>query len=433
MTFTHALTTNNYGPSKFIVSSSAANGTHTTITAATSAASSGDTIVLRDLIITEDVAAKAGVNYVAAPGSGGQPVCTVTGKWTFSSAGTFSLNNIRLTTNSDFFLVVSGNSASIVNLNNCYLNCSTTTGISFTAANTSAVIVCYRCTGNLGTTGIAWHASSSTGTIQYLYCDFSNTGGSSTVTSNSAGGASFDYSLFPSPIGSTGTGGINILYCNVDSAAQNVASLTANGSGSSSSKYSSYSSGSASAVTVGTGATLSFQFNVVGSSNSNAISGIGTIAAFATTFTGTSQTINTTTQNDIGNIQGYVGSGTVVSAGFIGESLYSAANTSLTSTTAKNVTSLNLPAGIWDVTGIGNIVATTGTVATVGISATTGTITGTQGDQYSNNVSAFSQTTISIPAFRIPLTATTTYYLVAQATFVSGGNVFGRLSATRVG
>lgn len=433
MTYTHAVATNAFGPAAFIVDATVSNGTHTTIQAAITAAVAGQTIFVKPGSYTENLTLKIGTNIVAFTGDSGEPNVTIIGKATATGAGTFSISNIRLQTNSDFFLVVSGSSATIVNLNNCYLNCSTTTGISFTTANTSAAIYCYRCTGNLGTTGIGYHASSSTGNIIYEYCDLMNSGGSSTVTSNSAGGSSFEYCLLSCPIGTTSTGSIVCLYCNVDSAAQNVASLTANGSGASSSKYSAYASGSASSVTVGTGATLNFISNTVGSSNANAITGAGTIAAFGNYFTGTSQTINTTTQNNIGNIQGYLGSGTVVSAGFIGESLYSAANTSLITATAKTVTSLNLTAGIWDVTGIGNIVATTGTVATVGISTTTNTITGTQGDAYLNQVYAFSQTSGTISAFRVALTATTTYYLIAQATFVSGGSVFGRLSATRVG
>ena len=46
MTFTHALSTNNYGPAKFIVDALVANGTHTTIASALTSASSGDTIFL---------------------------------------------------------------------------------------------------------------------------------------------------------------------------------------------------------------------------------------------------------------------------------------------------------------------------------------------------------------------------------------------------
>jgi pectin methylesterase-like acyl-CoA thioesterase len=65
MTFTHALSTNNYGPAKFIVSSSAANGTHTTIAAALTSASTGDTIFIRPGTYTENLTLKAGVNLTA--------------------------------------------------------------------------------------------------------------------------------------------------------------------------------------------------------------------------------------------------------------------------------------------------------------------------------------------------------------------------------
>jgi len=120
-------------------------------------------------------------------------------------------------------------------------------------------------------------------------------------------------------------------------------------------------------------------------------------------------------------------------AGFLGEQIRATGNPSLSTTVAANVCDISLTAGVWDVTGIVNFVATTGTVATAGISASSATIAGTQGDQYANIVSAFSQMTISIPSFRVTLASTTLYYLVAQSTFASGGSCFGRISATRVG
>lgn len=124
-------------------------------------------------------------------------------------------------------------------------------------------------------------------------------------------------------------------------------------------------------------------------------------------------------------------------AGFIGEQIRSTANGSITSTTAANVTSISLTAGIWDVTGIVNYAFTTSASSTTtGISATSGTFTGTQGDNFVNEINAFglnSQVAVSIPSFRVTLASTTTYYLVQQATFVSTATAFGRLSATRVG
>ena len=116
MTFTHALSTNNYGPAKFIVDASAANGTHTTIAAALTSASSGDTIFIRPGTYTENLTLKAGVNLCAFDCDDLTPNVTISGKATFTAAGTVTISGIRLQTNSDFLLAVTGSAASIVHL-----------------------------------------------------------------------------------------------------------------------------------------------------------------------------------------------------------------------------------------------------------------------------------------------------------------------------
>jgi hypothetical protein len=123
-------------------------------------------------------------------------------------------------------------------------------------------------------------------------------------------------------------------------------------------------------------------------------------------------------------------------AGFIGEQIRAAATSvSLASTTAKTVTSISLTAGIWDISGVLDVVFTGGaTVFTINISTTNNTITGAQGDAYTNIVIAgMGEMSGCIPSYRVSLSGTTTYYLVAQCTFITSGTANGRISATRVG
>ena len=120
MAATNANATDYFSPVKFVVSTVPGQGTHLTVTAATAAASAGDTICLFDYVATEDVAMKTGVSYSAFMGASGEPTSKVTGKWTYSGAGTVSISNIQLITNSDYLLAITGSAASIVNLTNCY-------------------------------------------------------------------------------------------------------------------------------------------------------------------------------------------------------------------------------------------------------------------------------------------------------------------------
>ena len=108
--------------------------------------------------------------------------------------------------------------------------------------------------------------------------------------------------------------------------------------------------------------------------------------------------------------------------------------------TAYDVTSLTLPAGVWDLTGIVQMIAAaiTGTAFNAWIHTASATDPGstTNGD---NRVAtptvatAAASLALTIPQFRVSLAATTTYYLGAKAAFSAGTpTVCGRFSAVKV-
>ncbi len=180
MAFTHALSTNRYGTADLIVSSDASQGTHTTLAGAMADAVSGQTIFLRTSV-TENVTLTAGVNIDSWTG-GTLNTPTITGKLTMTTAGTCNISGIRLQTNSDFILAVTGSAASIVNLNNCYLNITNNTAISYTSSDATSEINIANSSGNIGTTGIALFAQTSAGSLNFSNFFLRNTGGSSTAS-----------------------------------------------------------------------------------------------------------------------------------------------------------------------------------------------------------------------------------------------------------
>ncbi len=130
-------------------------------------------------------------------------------------------------------------------------------------------------------------------------------------------------------------------------------------------------------------------------------------------------------------------------AGYIGEhieSVVAAVTSGLSNSTTKNVTSVSLTAGDWDVFGIAlmpasGVMAWTAmlasfsqTSAVQGAESTIGRVTETSaGDPYT-------APTVTVPTLRISLASTTTIYLVVTGYF-SGTNTFGvggRISARRV-
>lgn len=110
---------------------------------------------------------------------------------------------------------------------------------------------------------------------------------------------------------------------------------------------------------------------------------------------------------------------------------------SLTSSETKNVFSISLPAGDWDVEGNVNISYTsaTSTDRSAGLTTTSATIP-SNGTGVSSAVQ-FTTTTIvdgiTIPRKRFLLTATTTIYMVVRTTFTAGSAAaYGAITARRV-
>ncbi len=282
------------GTVKWVVNPTANLGTHQTITAALAAASSGDTIFVTPGTYTEDITLKAGVDIVSYQGEGRTPQVTLVGKATATFAGTCTLSGIRLQTNSDFFLVVSGSSATIVNLIGCYLNCSNNTGISFTSSSASAVINIDDCRGNIATTGITYFATSSAGTININFSILSNTGNSTTASTISAGTVQMSRTAIAFPVTTSATGAFNATYTQFSTNATNTTCLTVGGSGSHVYYFNTFDSGSATAVSISAAAAI-IKCNI-GSSNASTIGGAGTLTFGDLSFTGASSTVSVTTQ-----------------------------------------------------------------------------------------------------------------------------------------
>lgn len=289
------ISTNTFGVAKWVVSPDATQGTHTTLTAAIASASSGDTILVRDGTYTEDWTGKAGVTVVALNGED-SPAVTLVGTITYSDAGQFTITGCRLQTNSSFFLVVSGSSASDVNIENCYLNCLNNTGISFTSSSSSALIHISNSNGDIGTTGISLFSQSSTGVLSISNLSISNSGNSTTPSMISAGLFGSTYSSLSFPLATSGTGGFASLYTAFSNSSTNATCLTIDGSGGAVSRYDAFLSGSASAISVST--TITIIHSDIDSSNTNSITGAGTITYGTVDFSGSSRVINTTTQNN---------------------------------------------------------------------------------------------------------------------------------------
>lgn len=290
------LSTNTFTTAKWIVSATSSDGTHTTIAAALTSASSGDTIFIRPGTYTENLTLKVGVNLTAFVCDAFTPNVTIVGTCTLTTAGTVSISGIRLQTNSAALLAVTGSAASIVNLTECFLNCSNNTGITFSSSSGSSQINITNCNSNLGTTGIGLFAHSASGSMVISGLQGLNTGASLTASTCSAGVLDIKNSQinFPITYSLTGTGAQD--RSSFDNAATNTTCMTQTGTGTIGAFCCRYFSGTASAISIGSGCTFNAVDLSISSTNTNAITGAGTLNYAGLTFVSTSSTVNVTTQ-----------------------------------------------------------------------------------------------------------------------------------------
>lgn len=351
MAFNHSLSTNNYGPAKLIVAPSAANGTHTTIASAISDAVSGDTIFIRDGTYTENLTLKAGVNLCAWTGNDQSSQVTIIGKCSMTTAGTVVISNIRLQTNGDYFLQISGSAASAVFLRQCYLACTNNTGISSTSSSADSRVEIVRCDGDILTTGITLYEHNSAGELNIHYTFIFNSG-LSTTASTAAGG---DHRIFFSKIKFPITTSASCIFVSewTDHDCDEIAVTALTHGGSVVSRADNSRFRGPTPVSISTQMFLVLCDVVSGIAP--AITGAGTLIHTGLSFSGDSSTVNVTTQT----VRGWGPSIRVGSENSGGTNTVSAFNASNTASSNSNFLSTVVGTSAGDATYQANVFGTT--------------------------------------------------------------------------
>lgn len=307
---------NKWSVTNYIVDPVAGKGDFTTINDACAFflanAITGVTCSIKSGTYTEDVDSLApGITYTALGGSQSTPSVTIVGKITMTEAGTASIFGCRLQTNADYAIVVSGTNACILNISTSYFNVTDNTFLSYTNSNASSRVNVLNTMGDLTTTGIAYFEGSASSPLFFKNCNLTNTGGSTTANTISSGGISMSLSELFNPITSSSTAQIAFSTSVLDCSAINATAMTVGGSAGCFSTRSLYKSGTASAIVANAATTV--DLIDVQSSNTNAISGSGTLNQGLISFSGSSSGINTSTivgiKNRCGSYRAHTGIG----------------------------------------------------------------------------------------------------------------------------
>ena len=292
----------NYGPSNGFVVAKDGNGDFKTIATALTAATSGTTIFIRPGTYTENITLKAGVNLTAYGGdgltttlasAGGTSNVTIVGTVTVTYTGCASLCGIQLQTNSAAALASSGTANAELFITGCTINAANSTAITLNNANLFVTFTnCYFISSS---TNLLFAVTA--GPIDWEFCIFalSATASSSTVAASNMLFNGCDMEGLNITTSTTGT--VTAVGCYWQYGANTL--LTTAGTGTSTISNCLMLSTSASTISVGTGTTVDLYNSTISSSNTNAITGAGTIVYGGVVFSGTSSTINTTTQTPI--------------------------------------------------------------------------------------------------------------------------------------
>jgi hypothetical protein len=269
------ISTNTFGCAKWIVSADATQGTHTTIAAAITSASSGDTIFIRPGTYTENLTHKAGINIAAFEGDDERPNVTIVGLNTYTGVGRVSISNIRLQTNGDYILSVTGNSASLVSLVSCVLIMTDHTGFNLSSTSADSNINLENCFGDVGVNGITLYEHTGKGGITIEYSKITSSGISTTISESLDGTVYIFYSLVAVGLKTT-AGTIGIFHCTIYPTTANVYAMQFSGAAFGAIVSSTFQSGTSAAIAVGAGSEVKCYTTYLNSQAAIPVTGSGT-------------------------------------------------------------------------------------------------------------------------------------------------------------
>ena len=272
---------------KWIVDPTAGVGTHQTITAATAAAASGETIFIRPGTYTENFTPKAGVSYVSYTDNMVSGHVVIVGKMSISAAGTYSFSGLSFQTNSDNILTITGSSAVSVQIFGCKINAANATAL--IANNSSSTIDLYDCIFVDASNNLLWNITS--GNIDIRRSTSGST--SSGVSTIAAGNFFINGCDFTHPMSASGSTNVTISNSFVN-CSQNAVPLAITGTVAATLSNSYFNGGSSSGISVGSGTTCTLTNCNVNSTNTNAVSGSGTLAYANLTLSGSSIVLQST-------------------------------------------------------------------------------------------------------------------------------------------
>lgn len=280
-------------------SSEGVRGTYQTIAAAFAAVSSGDLVVIRPGTYTENLTVPTGITVVAM-GSGTLGIVKIVGTLTFTGAVSSLFSNIQFETNGAVIVSVGGSGTNQSRFDNCGFILSDSDLM--TVNNASASPYFHNCFFNTTNAGSKLFTLTSSSQPTFSKCIM--TSSAAPGTSTLASGTVFmrACSLGANIFSATG-GGYRITDCDWDPNG-NATFLTTTTAGSHTIVRSSFNSGTSACFSIGASTSLDLRGVTIKSTNSNPVTGGGTVTYTPILFGNTGYGINATTKTGYNLVAG---------------------------------------------------------------------------------------------------------------------------------
>lgn len=293
------VSTNNFSVANFIVDiNGIQNGaTHSSISDAVSDASGATVIYVRPGTYVEDITLGAQIILCAFPGGGN---VTLNGKIS-QTTGTSYLFGMRFVTNSDYVYDVSGTGTIQTIFRDCEFFTTDNVAIRINNSNASSQFV--NCQFQITNTHGMFNITSCN-SVNFYKCQKSQTSGSGASTIAAGTLLIKNSYITAESFTSSSTGVIEAFHSDFRNDTSNIVPITTAGSGTNIIQHCYLRSGTSASISAGSGTTINVSECTVHSSNSNPITGAGTIVLGSISYTNTGTGINASNITDRGMLTG---------------------------------------------------------------------------------------------------------------------------------
>lgn len=282
---------------KFVVDPTLDLGTHQTISAALTDAVDGEEIFIRPGTYTENLTLKDGVRLTAFVGDDKDGGVTIVGKASITS-GKAVLTGLGFQTNGDYCLSATGTGSLEV------LLCKVQANDNDAIEHTSSGLTTLRFSTGGPSNGFKLLAQTA-GDTAFRECSFS--GGDGTVNTIAGGSCTVSHSnMGDFPMATSNAALVKYDHSQVTTTPNNTIALATVGTGTSVFKNCNIASGSAVTVSIGANTTVEAFNTSLSSSNTNTVSGAGTLKYSALAFDGSSTAMNPTTATKMPQMAGKI-------------------------------------------------------------------------------------------------------------------------------